>query len=313
MSGAERRCASPSSPARNPAICSAPTSSRRSRAMSGRPVELVGVGGRHLQGAGADSRCSTPSEIALMGVTADLRDLPRLIRRIGQTARAIVAAQAGLPGHHRQPGFRLRVARKVRAADPTIPIVHYVCPSVWAWRPGRAPAMRPYVDHVLCLLPFEPAELARLGGPPGTFVGHRLTHEPGMLAAAEAQRQRSAPAGDGVKTLLVLPGSRKRRGEPADRAVRRDAATSCARAATGCGCCCRPCRMCRAMVEAATARLAGASPRSSPTPTRKWQAFGEADAALAPPARYRWNWRLPACRWSPATSSTGSARRLQRS
>ena len=54
--------------------------------------------------------------------------------------------------------------------------------------------MKPYVDHVLCLLPFEPEELARLGGPPGTFVGHRLAHEPGLVAAAQAQRLRMPPA-----------------------------------------------------------------------------------------------------------------------
>jgi lipid-A-disaccharide synthase len=104
------------------------------------------------------------------------------------------------------PEFSLRVAKKLRALDPSIPIIHYVCPSVWAWRPSRAPAMKPYVDHVLCLLPFEPQELEKLGGPTGTFVGHRLSRHPGILAAASrhAGRARSGP-----KTLLLLPGSRR--------------------------------------------------------------------------------------------------------
>ncbi|MCI1113934.1 hypothetical protein MOQ26_23270, partial [Stenotrophomonas maltophilia] len=66
-------------------------------------------------------------------------------------------------------------------------MVHYVCPSVWAWRPGRATAMRPNVNRVLCLLPFEVAEIARLGGPQGTFVGHRLSRNEGVQRAAQMQ------------------------------------------------------------------------------------------------------------------------------
>lgn len=145
-----------------------------------------------------------------MGFSDVLRDLPRLIRRIGQAANAIVAEKPDCLVTIDSPGFSLRVARKVRAADPAIPIVHYVCPSVWAWRPGRAVAMKPYVDHVLCILPFEVKALARLGGPPGTYVGHRLTHDPAALGAATAQGLPRDLSNERVKTLLVLPGSRRR-------------------------------------------------------------------------------------------------------
>jgi len=173
--------------------------------LTGRPVELVGVGGRHLGSAGL-----TPlfdgSEIALMGITAVLRDLPRLMRRIGQTASAIAAAKPDCLITIDSPDFSLRVARKVRAAAPKIPIIHYVCPSVWAWRPGRAPAMRSFIDRVLCVLPFEPEALRALGGPEGVYVGHRLAAHPGVLAARAAQAAR--PAG-GRRQLLVLPGSRR--------------------------------------------------------------------------------------------------------
>src|SRR5690606_35198837 len=96
--------------------------------ISGAPVSLVGVGGRHLQAAGLNPLFDG-SEIALMGVSAVLRDLPRLIRRIGQTARAIVDAKPDCLVTIDVPDFSLRVARKVRALDPSIPIVHYVCPS----------------------------------------------------------------------------------------------------------------------------------------------------------------------------------------
>lgn len=169
-------------------------------------VELSGVGGRNLAGHGLRSLFPA-DEIAIMGFSAVLRDLPRLMRRIGQTARAIVAAKPDCLVTIDSPDFSLRVAKKVRAADPSIPIVHYVCPSVWAWRPGRAAAMRPYVDRVLCLLPFEPEVLQRLGGPLGTFVGHRLVSDTNVREAAIAQL--AAKTRDARKKLLVLPGSRK--------------------------------------------------------------------------------------------------------
>ncbi|MEJ2379508.1 MAG: lipid-A-disaccharide synthase, partial [Pseudolabrys sp.] len=97
------------------------------------------------------------------------------------------------------------VARKVRARAPQVPIVDYVCPSVWAWRPGRARAMRAYVDHVLALLPFEPAAMQRLKGPPTSFVGHPLGEQAAALRPnpQEAKRRMADPP-----LLLVLPGSR---------------------------------------------------------------------------------------------------------
>ena len=124
------------------------------------------------------------------------------------------------------PDFTHRVARRVRARDPSIPIVDYVSPSVWAWRPGRARAMRAYVDHVLALLPFEPEEYRRLRGPPCSYVGHPLTEQIGSLrpGAEEQKRRDEAPP-----VLLVLPGSRRSEirhhmavfGETLDRLQRR--------------------------------------------------------------------------------------------
>lgn len=178
------------------------------RARTGRPIELIGVGGRHLQGQGLVPLFDG-SEIALMGVTAVLRDLPRLLRRIGETSKAIAAARPDCLITVDSPDFSLRVARKVRAAAPGIPIVHYVCPSVWAWRPGRAPAMKPFIDRILCVLPFEPAELKLLHGPEGIYVGHRLATHPGLIEAATAQAARDGRPADVPKKLLVLPGSRR--------------------------------------------------------------------------------------------------------
>ncbi|MEQ1944321.1 lipid-A-disaccharide synthase [Mesorhizobium sp. VNQ89] len=177
-------------------------------AATAREVELVGVGGRHLEAHGLKSLFPA-GEIALMGLSAVIRDLPRLVKRIGATARAIAGAKPDCLITIDSPDFTLRVARKVRALAPGIPIVHYICPSVWAWRPGRAVEMKPYVDHVLCILPFEPAELVRLGGPAGTFVGHRLTSDPALIAAAAAQAAPRDWSPDRQKTLLILPGSRR--------------------------------------------------------------------------------------------------------
>ncbi|RUU12681.1 lipid-A-disaccharide synthase [Mesorhizobium sp. M7A.T.Ca.TU.009.01.3.2] len=174
----------------------------------GREVQLVGLGGRHLQALGLVSPFDA-GEIALMGFSAVLRDLPRLMRRISQLAKTVADEKPDCMVTIDSPDFSLRVAKKVRAANPSIPIIHYVCPSVWAWRPGRAVAMKPYVDHILCILPFEVKELERLGGPPGTYVGHRLTHDAGLLAAAKAQELPRDLSPDRVKTLLVLPGSRR--------------------------------------------------------------------------------------------------------
>lgn len=181
---------------------------RALRATSGREIRLVGVGGRHLQELGLKSLFDA-GDIALVGISAILRDLPRLWRRIGQAADAIAEAKPDCLITIDSPDFALRVAKKVRAVAPSVPIVHYVCPSVWAWRPGRAAAMRPYVDRILCVLPFEAAELARLGGPPGTYVGHRLTHNEGVIAAAKSQAAVRELSDDREKTLLILPGSRR--------------------------------------------------------------------------------------------------------
>jgi lipid-A-disaccharide synthase len=177
-------------------------------AASGRSVELVGIGGEHLQALGLRSLFD-PGEIALMGIGAVLAGLPRLVRRISQAADAIVAAKPDCLLTIDVPDFSLRVSAKVRRMAAGIPAVHYVCPSVWAWRPERAAAMAAHVDHVLCILPFEVAELERLSGPPATYVGHRLAHEPALAAAAVAQRDRPLRKPGDPATLLVLPGSRR--------------------------------------------------------------------------------------------------------
>jgi lipid-A-disaccharide synthase len=167
-------------------------------------ARFSGVGGSHMAAAGVPSLFPL-GELAIVGITAILESLPKILARIRETADAVIAARPDVLVIVDSPEFTHRVARRVRAIAPGIPIVDYVCPSVWAWRPGRARAMRAYVDHVLALLPFEPAAMQKLGGPPCTFVGHPLSERVANLRpnADEARRRLSEPP-----ILLVMPGSR---------------------------------------------------------------------------------------------------------
>jgi lipid-A-disaccharide synthase len=140
-----------------------------------------------------------------MGFAAIPASLPKILRRIREAADAIVAARPDVLVIIDSPEFTHRVARRVRERAPQIPIVDYVCPSVWAWRPGRARKMRAYVDHVMALLPFEPDAMKKLGGPPCSFVGHPLAERVGKFRPNELEsrlRQADPPL------VLVLPGSR---------------------------------------------------------------------------------------------------------
>ena len=119
------------------------------------------------------------SEISVMGILPVLERLPRFIAAMSKIAEAAIAASTRRARHHRQSGFHAPGRAPRAPRRPDLPIVNYVSPSVWAWRPGRARRMRGYIDHVLALLPFEPAAYRRLGGPPCTYVGHPLVEQIG--------------------------------------------------------------------------------------------------------------------------------------
>ncbi|MBN8985258.1 MAG: lipid-A-disaccharide synthase [Rhizobiales bacterium] len=178
---------------------------RELRTRLGDSVRFEGVGGRAMAEAGLASRFPI-EELSIVGLAAVAKQLRGILRRIRETADAVVAARPDALIIIDSPDFTHRVAKRVRARAPNIPIVDYVAPSVWAWRPGRARKMRGYVDHVMAILPFEPEALRRLDGPPCTFVGHPLTEQIGSLRpnpAEQSRRDGSPPI------LLVLPGSRR--------------------------------------------------------------------------------------------------------
>ena len=164
----------------------------------------AGVGGPHMAREGMTSLFDT-TELAIIGFGAIPRKLPTVLRRIRETADAVMAARPNALIIIDSPDFTHRVARRVREAAPEIAIINYAPPSVWAWRPWRARAMRRYVDEVLAILPFEPTAFERLGGPHCTYVGHPLAERVSVLRpnTGEAQGRLADPP-----VVLVLPGSR---------------------------------------------------------------------------------------------------------
>jgi lipid-A-disaccharide synthase len=171
----------------------------------GDAVQFEGVGGRAMAREGLSSLFPI-EQLSIVGISAVLAQLPKILRLIRRTTDAVMSAAPDILVIIDSPDFTHRVARGVRARDPSIPIIDYVSPSVWAWRPGRARAMRRYVDHVLGLLPFEPAAYEKLRGPPCSYVGHPLIEQLASLrpnADEQARRDGEPPV------LLILPGSRR--------------------------------------------------------------------------------------------------------
>jgi lipid-A-disaccharide synthase len=244
-------------------------------AQDGAAVRLSGVGGRAMAAAGIASPFPI-DELSIIGLNAIPRRLPMILRRIRETAAAIVAARPDALVIIDSPDFTHRVARRVRRLAPSIPILDYVSPSVWAWRPGRARAMRGYVDCVLAILPFEPAAHVRLGGPPCIYVGHPLIERAAELRpdAEEAQRRKADPP-----LILALPGSRSSE-------IRRLIGIfgdAIARIATRVG----PIEVVLPTVPHLASRVREAvaawtvTPRIVVEPAAKWAAFRTARAALA--------------------------------
>ena len=248
---------------------------RALRSTSPRAIDFIGIGGTDMAEQGLASLFPI-DDLAIVGFNAVFARLPLLVRRINETVDAVLREQPDGLIIIDSPDFTHRVARRVRKTAPEIPIVDYVSPSVWAWRPGRARAMRRYVDHQLALLPFEPDAHKRLGGPPCTYVGHPLAEAVADLRPDERERTRR---NTDPPVLLVLPGSRSSEiarhldliGETVQLLERR----------------CGPLELVlptvpavRAKVEQGAARWPIA-PKIVIEPADKWRAFRTARAALA--------------------------------
>lgn len=159
-------------------------------------LTLTGVGGDVLAGEGL-----TPlfpmADLSVMGFSDVVKRLPKLFWRFGQAARAVVAAKPDIVVLVDSQVFSAALAGRLRNHGYRGPILLYVAPAVWAWKPERAPQLKKLFDEVLSVLPFEPAVMRRLNGPPTAYVGHPAL---GRFSFREAIPERGP--------LLLLPGSR---------------------------------------------------------------------------------------------------------
>lgn len=168
-------------------------------------VMFEGIGGDRMLSEGLNSLFPM-DEISIMGITEILSQYRSLKARIRQTADAVIAAQPDVLITIDLPEFGLRVAKLVKERSD-IRTVHYVAPTVWAWRPGRAAKMARHIDQVLALLPFEPPYM-EAAGMRCDFVGHPVVTDP-VATEAEIAKFRQSTGIGAAPLALILPGSRR--------------------------------------------------------------------------------------------------------
>jgi lipid-A-disaccharide synthase len=173
------------------------------KAETGGRVRFAGVGGRESKAQGLESLFPM-RELSLMGLAEILPHLPRLMRRLNQTSGTALTMRPDAVVTVDSPGFCLRLAHRLRGSG--IPVIHYVAPQLWAWRPGRAKKLAKRVDHIMALLPFEPAFFAEYGIS-STFVGHPAIESGARHGDGPAFRAKHAIPPDAT-ILCVVPGSR---------------------------------------------------------------------------------------------------------
>ncbi|MEM8791114.1 MAG: lipid-A-disaccharide synthase [Pseudomonadota bacterium] len=183
-------------------------------------IRFAGLGGIGMRGAGLEPLFDI-GELSVMGLVEVLPRLRSLMRRMTEVTRDVLSKKPDALVTIDSPSFGLRVAERVRRAAPDIRTIHYVAPSVWAWRPGRAAQMAQYIDHVLALLPFEPHYM-EAAGMTCDFVGHPVAARAAPGCEEVAALRREWTGGADLKCLLLAPGSRRnevRRLMPLYRAV----------------------------------------------------------------------------------------------
>ena len=178
------------------------------KARADRPVRFVGVGGPGMVAEGLETLFPM-ADLALMGVFELLPKLPRLMLRLNQTVRAIRDLHPDAVVTIDAPGFCFRVGKRLRTGKHPVrdvPLIHYVAPTVWAWRPERAKKIAAFLDHLLVILPFEPPWFER-EGLACTFVGHSIIESGADRGDGPAFRKRHG-LGPTDRLIAVLPGSR---------------------------------------------------------------------------------------------------------
>ena len=167
-------------------------------------IRFAGVGGAAMGAEGLKSLFPM-EDLAVMGLAEVLPRVPALRRRILQTKADVLARRPDVVVGIDSPDFNFRVAE--RLAKQGIPLMHFVAPSVWAWRSGRAKKIAGFLDHLLALLPFEPPYFEK-HGLATTYVGHPILECRANQGDGQAFR-RAYGIGDDERVLLVLAGSRR--------------------------------------------------------------------------------------------------------
>lgn len=157
-------------------------------------IIIKGIGGPLMEKEGMQS-LFPQSDLSIMGIIEVLKHIPKLHKRIKETIKDIIKFQADILLTIDSPGFNKQIIQKIKKINPSIKCIHYVAPSVYAWRESRAKKWAKLIDHMLCLFPFEPNYFIK-EGLKATYVGHPISHW-------------DLPNIPKKKQLLILPGSRK--------------------------------------------------------------------------------------------------------
>ncbi|MDP9128112.1 MAG: lipid-A-disaccharide synthase [Pseudomonadota bacterium] len=172
--------------------------------LTGGQARFSGIGGPRMQAEGIEL-FFPQAELAHFGLFELLRHVPHLMRRIDQTVAEIKRTRPSALITIDAPDFCFRVARRLKGEG--IPLIHYVAPTVWVWRKGRAKKIAGFLDHLLALLPFEPPYFTR-EGLACTFVGHPIVES--GAGQGDGQRFRTSHGmAAGATIVSILPGSRK--------------------------------------------------------------------------------------------------------
>ncbi len=170
---------------------------------TGGRVRFAGVGGPNMESNGLASLFPM-ADLTVMGVAEVVPRLPRIVRRLRQTVAAAKSSRPAAVVTIDSPDFSFRVGQRLKGRG--FPLIHYVAPTVWAWRSGRARAIAAFLDHVLALLPFEPPYF-EAEGLACTFVGHPVV-ESGAGDGDGASFRRRHGIESQAPLICFLPGSR---------------------------------------------------------------------------------------------------------
>lgn len=173
------------------------------KAQSKDDLRFIGVGGPNMMAQGLESLFPM-SELSIMGLAEIIPHIPKLLKRIKQTIKDVECQKPDCLITIDAPGFCFRVASKLKGKG--IPLIHYVAPTVWAWKPKRAKKIAQFLDHLMVILPFEPPYFEK-EGLATTFVGHSVI-ESGLGDVDEVSFKECHGIPQNVPILCILPGSR---------------------------------------------------------------------------------------------------------